>query len=54
MEHYFAILATIRVTKAGPFLDAIMYSATIIYPESIWFNPSHGLLLCFAHNFLWA
>jgi hypothetical protein len=58
MEHYFAMLAIIRVTKAGHFLDAIMYSATIIYPEIIWFNPSHGLNMAdyniFAHIYLWA
>jgi len=32
------MLASITVTKAGHFLDAIMYSSTIIYPGSIWFK----------------
>ena len=34
----FAMLTSIRVTKAGYFLDAIVYSSTIIHPESIWFK----------------
>jgi hypothetical protein len=32
------MLASIRVTKAGHFLDASMHSSTIIYPGSIWFK----------------
>ena len=38
MNITFVMMPSIRVTKAGHCLDAIMYSSTIIYLGSIWFK----------------
>jgi len=37
------MLASIRVTKAGHFLDAIMYISTKSTLKVFGLNPSHGL-----------